>query len=62
MDLAAGALEDDAEHARFGAEGFEAGAIVVLERRAIQWKQRLPARSGGTMGSRSYGGSVSWAV
>ena len=44
MDLAAGALEDDAEHAALQRQLFEDLAVLVLQRRAVERQQRLPAQ------------------
>jgi len=41
--LAAGTLEDDGEHPGLDAELFQAVAVLVLQRRAIEGQQRLPA-------------------
>ena len=43
VDLAARPLEDRAEHPRLGGQPFQALAVLVLQRSAVQLQQRLPA-------------------
>ena len=42
VDFAARALEDHAEHAGSDAELFQARAVLVFQRRAVERQQRLP--------------------
>ena len=44
VNLAAGAFEDDAEHARLHAEFLEAGAVLILQSCAVERQKRFPTQ------------------
>jgi hypothetical protein len=44
VNLAASALENDAEHAALDAKFLEGGAVLVFEGGTVEWQQRFPSK------------------